>query len=415
MRLKRKIQAGALHYVIVVSIMVMILLMSFVSWIYIHKQLDTKSDRYRSALHYHHQMMPSLTKIPYNTPVDTSFSFDKDLSAKALKKRWGLFDLGIVSVQYHHEHVKKSALLGSSLFDSVAIYLSTQQMPLVMAGNASIIGNAYLSSMGIKTGNVGGVSFLGTELVRGSIYQSEATLPHLQTLEELSTFFNELFLKTTTTFPLNTQNIYQSFEEPTLVYASDDTLVLDAISLEGNIVIQSATEIIITSTAKLNHIICIAPKIKVLEGFQGRFQAIASASITIDTNVSLTYPSALTVLSEDTIAPYEDSSNGIHIQSNSKVSGVIVYHNNGKEMSYVPQIQIDANTQIIGQIYNTHTTLLRGQLYGSLYTNMMVAKEGGGVFINHLFDGAIDRTKLPPSFGGLIFQSSPLTVASWVE
>lgn len=164
-------------------------------------------------------------------------------------------------------------------------------------------------------------------------------------------------------------------------------------------------------------VILIAPEISIEDGFQGNFQAFASKRIDIGKNVLLEYPSALCVLdksSKSSKIPYKNEAN-IDIHEYSIVKGVLLYFNKSAERFYHPQIKIEQNATVYGQVYCEQNVELKGSVYGNLTTNAFISLENGNVYQNHFFNGKINSLGLAEQFSGLhVGLHSKKSVAKWL-
>ena len=68
---------------------------------------------------------------------------------------------------------------------------------------------------------------------------------------------------------------------------------LSGITITGNVIITSADSLAVSSTAHLEDVIIIAPKVSFEKGFKGSVQVFANRSITVGSGARLEYPSVL--------------------------------------------------------------------------------------------------------------------------
>src|SRR5688500_6836812 len=63
-----------------------------------------------------------------------------------------------------------------------------------------------------------------------------------------------------------------------------------------------------------------------------------------------------------------------------------------------PFLEVRKDALIAGLVYNGGETELFGSVVGSLYTNQLIARVGGGSYGNHLVDALISQNDLPADF-----------------
>ena len=58
---------------------------------------------------------------------------------------------------------------------------------------------------------------------------------------------------------------------------------------------------------------------------------------------------------------------------------------------------------------------LKGSVFGTVYTNNFIAKQFGGVYVNHIYNGIINAKKLPRQFSGLQIEKESNAIVKWVQ
>ena len=106
--------------------------------------------------------------------------------------------------------------------------------------------------------------------------------------------------------------------------------------------------------------------------------------------------------------------NHIEIQSNTEIRGVIGFLSDNEKNNYKPQIIIDENTVIAGEVYCNQNIELKGMVKGSVFTKGFIANEYGSVYQNHIYNGNIISTNFPKEYGGLTIENSTKSVAKWL-
>jgi cytoskeletal protein CcmA (bactofilin family) len=412
----RKIKAGAIQYVLVVSVIIMIVLFAFISLIFLQNRLQAKSELYKIAIQNTYAGFDYLSQksIPYNSPINVVFSeFDYE-ETSIEKRRWGLFDLGIVTSQLKNEISTKVALLGNHTENRKALYLQENNQPLLVVGNTKIVGDVTLPRRGVKTGNIAGNSYYGRELVYGQIERNAGDLPSIQNLEYAQRLVDGFPFENVKTLRLQRGlKIDQPFTEETLVFETPLTLNLENMSLSGNIILKSSSEIRIAATTQLDGVIIIAPKISVASNFQGNFQGFASKKIDLAKNVRLMYPSSLVVI--DKVAETTNKDEKIKVNAQSEVQGIVLYYDRLKQRNYNTHIFIDEKALVKGEIYCNRNLELNGKIEGFVYTNNFITRQSGRTYINHLYNTEINAELMSEKYSGLFVGTLKPTVAKWMD
>ena len=418
--IQKKVKAGAIQYVLVASVIIMIVLFSFVSLVTLQHRFELKLDLFKTAVFHANSAFDYINQknVPYDQPIQINLSENKNEQTELLKKHWGIFDLLIASAQMKNERIVKVGLLGHQQEKRNALYLEETNKPLVVVGRTQIKGDVVLPKLGIKTGNIAGNAYYSDRLVYGRINRNATELPKIHNTPAV-----ERLLKENPSgaefFELDQgMNRFQSFTNKTLIFETNQPLFLSEIQLAGNILIRSSQKIIVEPTALLEDVILIAPEVEVKSFVQGTFQVLASENIELKENVTLSYPSSLILISEnEDISPYNnpsDQKRGIQIREKANVKGSVVYISKSFKEDNKAQVFIDKDALIKGEVYCNKNLELRGLVQGSVYTKNFVTREYGGIYINHLFNGSIDSTVLPDQYAG-VFIGSKNKVAKFLE
>lgn len=418
MIIKKKIQAGALQFVLFIGAVIAILLASFLLLSFTHAHFEKKTDVLITVIKSaDFGLEASLGKeIPLNGSIDIPNENDLNVAIGVQRDLWGVFEKRTVTTSHGKSIYTKTALIGGKdQTEMPAIYVSDHQRPLIMAGNAMISGDAFLPEQGLKMGNIMGLSNNGSSLLYGVQKLSDLTLPKLS--NELETQIRQL-----------TQNDYlpegeivsripeegfkNSFQSPTLII-HDRVVRLKKTSLVGNIIVSASYKIIVEADARLQDVVLLAPEIVIEDLVKGQFQAIATKSILVGEKCELAYPSALVVyknsvsmdIEEDVKQPTFNSKPTISIDPYTWVGGLVMALDASKEQQYAPQIKIDLDAKVVGEVYCTKNLELKGMVTGNVTTDAFIALEDGSVYQNHLYNGIINSTILDKSYVGLLLAS----------
>lgn len=413
----KKIEAGAIQYVLVVSVIIIIILFAFISLVYLQTKVRLKSELHKETIQNVYQAFDYLSQkkvFPYQEQTTLKFTdFDKE-ETQLIKKRWGLFDLAIATSKINNERFQKTAIIGNHQINRKALYLQENNQPLVVVGTTKITGNVILPKRGVKTGSIAGTSYYGEKLIYGNINTNANRLPTIENLEYITQLSKGLPFQDYESLNLEDGvEMHQTFEKKTLLFETLNELRLNNMSLEGNIVLISSSKIRVFPSAKLNHVILIAPEVVFESGFIGNCQVFASKNITIKDNVKLSYPSGLTVI--DQSQNNNDSEEKIRISKGADVRGVVVYHSTNKVNNYNTQIFVEPNAKVTGEIYCNKNLELGGSVDGFVYTNNFIARQYGGTYINHIYNGQINVEAIPEEYNGLFVGELKPKIAAWVD
>ena len=371
MRLLKKIKAGALQYVLVISVIIAIIISAFISLVYLQQRMNIKHQFTKEAIAAVQLGFESLKhqKTPYDLKTPVHF-YDNEIAVSTLiKKHWGIFDLAIVNSKVKNEFFQKIGLLGVQHSKREALYLKDNNNALVLVGKTKITGTVALPKQGVKSGNIAGVSFYGNPLINGSRKASSSSLPQIQNIEFVKDFYQNYLTNEMKSIELEDGvKIHQSFTNTTGLYTATKPILLKNISLSGNIVVSSKTAIIVEASANLEDIILIAPKIKIEKNTTGNFQALARKSIEVASGCTLNYPTALILLNENDTSVQvfngeEQTKEQIHVSKNTLVKGMVVYCSDNNTSPYKTQIQIDDSAVIKGEVYCSKNLALQGSVF----------------------------------------------------
>ena len=87
------------------------------------------------------------------------------------------------------------------------------------------------------------------------------------------------------------------------------------------------------------------------------------------------------------------------------VGGFVMALDTSTAPQYAPQIKMDDNAKVVGEVYCTKNLELKGVVTGSVATDAFIALEDGSVYQNHLYNGHINSTRLNKSYAGLLLAS----------
>ncbi|MEQ3663788.1 hypothetical protein [Olleya sp.] len=420
-----KLKAGALQLTLFISVIIALIITGFILLVHTYNQFKIQTDFIIETVQISNKGIREalISTIPLNDTTYLDINAKDFKTLKVYREFWGVFDKVTSIGKIKNNTLKQVALIGAiqSQNNRTALHIQDNNRPLVVVGNTNIEGVAYLPKRGVKSGNISGQSYYGSQLIYGEKRLS-STLPKLsnETITQLESIENiSSNIEHNQILRLeNGKTFLNSFLDKKKIALSNSEIRLSNINLVGNIVIQSKTKIIVEASANLKDVILIAPEIIIKDLVKGSFQAIASKNIEVGKQSNLEYPTAL-ILMEKEMKPINDSSihtnhNRIFIDENSSLKGVVIFLSKPKTKNYNPQIKLEEKGTIIGEIYCTENLELNGTVYGSVFTNNFIAKQSGSVYQNHIYNGIITINKLPQEYVGLTFNDSKIGVLKWL-
>lgn len=420
----QKLKAGALQLTMFIAVVIALLLASFVILVHTHKRFNVQTDFVLETINNANRGINYA--LHNSTLLNTVITVNlKDEDYKTLKVQhdfWGLFEKVTSTSTIKTNTVTKTALIGAKQpkTNKTALYLKDNNKPLVLVGNTKIQGTAYLPKRGVKPGNISGHSYYGEQLIYGQEKLS-VSFPKLlsETLQHIKTNIKDIELKQDSQFiDLDKNRVYRnSFLKPLQIIYSNNIINLSEVTLTGHIKIESKTKIVVDATSVLKDVVLMAPEIEIKNNVNGTFQAFATESITVGKNCNLKYPSAL-VLNENESSTKNETEQGLYpilsIAKGTTLIGVVVFLGNSKPNNYKPQIVIEENATIIGEVYCEQNLELKGEIFGTVFTNNFVAQQSGSIYQNHIYNAKILIDELPQEYVGLPIENSKKGVLKWL-
>ena len=424
----QKVKAGALQLTLFITVAIALLLAAFVILVHTHKQFNIKTDFVLETIENANKGISYMLQndIRQNDTLQIGQQDEGYKTLKVHRGYWGLFEK-VTAVSTIKTHTfTKTALIGARQpqMDRTALYVEDQNRPLVVVGNTKIQGLAYIPKQGVRTGNISGHSYYGSQLIYGST-RTSTKFPEIQkaTLEQIKTIQDNIDQISPDQFLDlgKTKKHQNSFLSPFQVIYSNRDITLSEVSLTGHILVQSKTKITIEAPSNLKDVVLVAPTIDIKNNTKGSFQAIATEAITIGEHCTLHYPSAFvlneaeanknpTGQMESTGQAKETPS--IKIGKGSTIKGAIVYL--GTSKNHKAQVSIDEQATVTGEIYCNRNLELLGTVHGSVYTSNFVANQSGSSYQNHLYNGSISIEALPEEYVGLTFEDPKKGVLKWL-
>lgn len=417
-----KVKAGALQLTLFIVVVIALLLASFLIFVHTYTQFNVQSDFVIETVQdANNGIQHTLyTHVPLNDSLSFQHNAEDYKTLKITRTYWGFFEKVFSEASIKNYKFEKVALIGGKQpkLNRTALFLEDNNKPLVVVGKTKIGGLAYLPERGIKTGHISGHSYYGDRLVHGSIRKSsqfpKVSSELIEHLKNISTEEWANFIDIS-----KSQTFKNSFFEPLQLVYSPDEIYLEDISLIGHIMVQSHTAIVVRSSSNLKDIVLMAPKIEIEDNVIGTFQVIASESITVGNNCKMNYPSALVVYNDGTVIPREHEkldfkNNAITIDTGTTINGVVFWNVTSMARNYEPQILINENAVVNGEVFCNSNLELKGSVNGTIYTSNFVAKQSGSIYQNHIYNGTVSIDGLPQEYIGLPFETSKKGIMKWL-
>ncbi|WKN45352.1 hypothetical protein [Tunicatimonas pelagia] len=324
-------------------------------------------------------------------------------------KPWGIFDVGVAKAKRGSDSYQKMALLGylPDTLTRSALYLSDEQRPLSISGHTYLKGDCYLPKAGIKGAYVDQVGYQGEQLVHGSTFASQPSLPSINQVR-LDHLHRVLKGELPDMIPLMhlEDSITHSFADPLLYYHNPQSVTIQGV-IQGNVVITSEEAIFINTQAQLDAIIIAAPRVVVASSFSGRLQILATDTLIIGSHCKLSYPSALVLLSS--------SKSSMIIGESTLVHGTVFV--TGTDMDYHQRSMKVRNNGILkGMVYVDGLVELEGNIHGHLSCRKFRYRADNSLYENHLLNATIDASQQSPYYcgGGLWGTINQPEIIQWL-
>ena len=417
-----KIQAGALQFVVFISIVIAVLLAAFLMLTHTHhffkKQSHAVTETVKNAeMGITHALVKGL---PLHDSVKILTVEATQSSVSLYRSYWGIFEKITAISKINKKSFTKTALVGGqfAMKNRPALFLEDQHIPLVLVGHTHIEGTAYLPEKTVRPGNIAGKAYYGEALIYGTIRKSYPQLPQLpqELTDHLQELISQKFHLDASIMPKSNNMILgRSFTQPASYIYSDGVLDLSGWHIRGNIVIAAKEKIIVTADTQLHDIILVAPEIDIYDDVQGNFQAMASKNIHVGKRVTLHYPSALVLKTEKSSnALASEVKSEIYINENSTVRGVVFFLDETQKKSLSAQVHIMPDAKIFGELYCRGSIALEGAVYGTVYTSNFRVNYLGTAYQNHILNGKILSKYLPEAYAGLPIGTSEKNIIQWL-
>lgn len=275
---------------------------------------------------------------------------------------WGLYE--VVSFRRSEDDpFARTYLMGRAAESSfrAAFWISNGNVPLSLAGSATIKGPVYSPQKGDKW---------SVPRIPRALWKQLDSLKHLY---DASMEY------------CGATGEYVSFDSTTvLVRCNERKKTIHR--LNGNIILYGG-RLVISGESDIHDILIVARSVVIESGFRGSAQIICADSILVKPGVQLAYPSGLFVDSSGQNAPC------VTIGESSSVAGYVGIHW-GEKYHYVlenPCFRLRKNAHVQGLVYIDGSCELEGSIKGAAYIKDCFYREGRVFYAERLCDVTIER------------------------
>ncbi|WP_461639577.1 hypothetical protein [Labilibaculum euxinus] len=398
----KKIKAGALQFVVLLSLLVFFLMGMFMLRAHY-------SNQQVNEVLVQDRLFDNLESVKVLLKNDPAMSERLGLQQINLFKSpqsivdmnvfdWGVYKVVNVRTSWRHHVKEESLLFGDNIWDEErpSLYLTDRNRYLSVCGETWLGGPVDLPALGIRKSYVDGTGYYRDKAVQGDIRRSEATIPAIQPVYQ--DIFEDQFA---VDFEKDSVMLWEgekvdslkaSFKKKTLCLWSSELISLDYITIKGNVKVVSQKEIRVKNGVKLDQCILAAPIIVFEEGFKGRVQVFARDSVFIGKNSHFSFPSVI----------YMNGSNEskkLIIDNSVRFAGEIVVM--GMNKNDTPLLKVGEGTRLEGFVYCDGTVEMEGDAAGSMYVNRFLLKTPSALYENHLLNNRLDVSDLKSSYVGV--------------
>ncbi|PHK30033.1 hypothetical protein VF13_39830 [Nostoc linckia z16] len=300
-------------------------------------------------------------------------------------KPYGLLKLITARSSITTDTVTSVHFAGVAQKPDVAFYMANSGFPLYYWGNVTIAGKKVLPKTYI------GSSYIDNKPNR-LIANGETSVsgPELPQLPEncMKGFYPENFtIRSAAQLAMDSVN-FNSFAKPVQKIRCSGTL--RNITIKGNIILEVVDSLYIAQSCKLNDVLIVGPKVIFEKDFRGVVQ-VKAETVVLEDDVTLRYPSAIVA---------ESSKGEIEIGKGCTVGGLIVLLGTNRDRCRDARLFIDESCIIAADIYCAGNLILKSNVYGSVYTNLISYKRGETIYENLIAEVEINPERRSKLFVG---------------
>lgn len=398
-----KVKAGALQFTIAFSLLVLMLVLSFLVFHELKGKELTNMQMHETFLRDIRSASLVLEESPQLFSRDSASFY---LAAPAFSdsvgvtvKEWGLYHLVRLQSRFRHISREKNFLFTDDIRKNKlrpSLYFSDPHRYLSLGGKTFLGNDSWLPAYGVRKAYVNGIGYYRDSLVHGRSHQAEDKLPALQ--ERLNDQYSRLLAGVTgldsivDLVAISLQDtVFNSFSNKRLIIRCPEEAVLEHITFLGNIVLWGK-QIGIRNTVRIKTCLILAESVKIEDKFSGSGQFIAREFISAGDSCIFDAPTLFYCQSGSPAA-------GIHLGEGCLFRGDIVLSQPASEG--IEALTVGEGTKMTGQVYCNGIVSFKGTLFGSLFCKGFIHRTTNGVYNNYLLNVCIDYGRLPKEYGGI--------------
>lgn len=387
------IRAAALSYAIVFSLLVGLICSGVLFIAATQKQIEVTHtnkehvlfDSYSAVQYGMHSVAPGDSAQYIHTSGDTS---------EVQHLQWGAFSMICSTTHKRSLSKRRTALIGSVQSPALpCLYLPGNSGGLKITGETRIEGTAFVPNGQVERAYIAGKNYAYDQLIFGTTSVSELGLPALK--KQWENLLPSDLIGSAKAQPFIAKDSSYSFHGTRTYFQNLEPIVISQ-AISGNVIIHSFDSIFVEAQAHLDNVILIAPVVRFEQGFSGTVQVLAQERVVCEQDVQLLYPSIITLNEQE--LRNEFTRRSVLLEANAQVLGGILITSQQKDFRKPPLLELRETSVVAGLIYNAGETEAKGTIIGSLFTDQLSVRAGGGAYGNHLVDAIISQKRLPSYF-----------------
>ncbi len=305
-------------------------------------------------------------------------------------KSFGLLKIAIVKSSFKNDTVASAHFIGHYPENETALYLVNFSNPLSYHGDVIIIGDKKLPSRFIEEKYISNSE--SNIISKGKIDLSENSIPEINPdFRAAVTMTNNKLISLKDIERTNDSVYYNSFLNEAIEIDLAST-TLQNVVIKGNFILYAKDSLEIKKDVVLEDVILKSPIIKIENDFKGTIQAFASKKIDIGANVTLSYPSVISIYNSS------DDESQIKVNENSSIYGAVVLF--GTKLMNIDdnKVVFKEHTKVVGDIYCTGKLKCSGKVFGTVVASRIFSQNQNSIYENCIINVEIDVTKRPNYF-----------------
>ncbi len=382
------LKANSLLYAVYVCLLVSILCGALLYYSSLYSMLNTFYNS-RENIYIENQSVLSYV-LTNGAESESLINPETGITSEFEVKPFGLLDVAIVKSSFKNDTIASAHFIGHYPENSTALYLANFSNPLSYFGTVTLIGDKKLPSKFIEKKYINNSESI--LISKGVTDLSEKTLPEINpNFKGIVTRNHDQLILFRNVEKTNDSVYFNSFLNKTIEIELTST-VLQNVTIKGNFILYAKDSLVIKKDAFLADVIIKSPIIQIEDNFKGNFQAFATKKIDVGSNVTLSYPSVLSIYNNS------DRESQITVNENSIIYGGVVLFGTKLLNSEDNKVVFKEKTKVIGDIYCTGKLMISGKVFGSVFSNRIFAQTSSAVYENCIINAEIDITKRPVYF-----------------